>query len=185
VDGNIGYWSTVCSIWSAWVAGLTADAQAAIAVLQQRIDSYLQAGGRVGLPHFQALLAEVQLAAGNHERALEALAAAQRHIDATGERYYEPELQWLNARVLAAGDAPDAAAATAAYVRAIDSAHRQSAKLLELRAATGLAIHQRRSGEGPTTLALVASLCEWFAGEPEVSDVRRARALLETEASGR
>jgi class 3 adenylate cyclase/tetratricopeptide (TPR) repeat protein/energy-coupling factor transporter ATP-binding protein EcfA2 len=182
VDGNIGYWSTVCSIWSAWVAGLTADAQAAIAVLQQHIDGYLKAGGRVGLPHFQALLAEVQLAAGNHGRALEALAAAQRHIDATGERYYEPELQWLTARVLAAGDARDVAAATAAYERAINSAHGQNAKLLELRSATGLAIHQRRSGEPPTTLALVESLCEWFADEPEVLDVRRARALLKTEA---
>ena len=72
----------------------------------------------------------------------------------------------------------------AAYERAIGSARRQNARLLELRAATGLVIHERRSGGEPTALALVASLCEWFAEEPEVAeDVKRANALLAEEAA--
>jgi len=183
VERNIGYWSTVCSMWAAWAAGLSGDPVAATTLLQQHLDNYLQSGGRVGIPHFQALLAEVQLAAGERERALEALHVGQQHIDLAGERYYEPELQWLTARVLDAGHAPDAGAAAAAYERAIAAARAQSAKLLELRAATGLAIHQRRNGEDPVALALVESLCAWFGSQPDVPDVQRATSLLEGRAT--
>ncbi len=177
VERNIGYWSTVCSMWSAWARGLAGEPEMAT-MLQKYLDAYLEAGGRVGLPHFLALLAQVQGAAGERERALEALAMAQGHIDTAGERYYEPELQWLLARVLMAGQAPDPSAAVAAYERAMDSAHQQGANLLELRAATGLVLLQRSLGETPTALAQVESLCGWFGTQSDLADVVRARALL-------
>jgi hypothetical protein len=64
-------------------------------------------------------------------------------------------------------------------------ARRQHARLLELRAATGLAIRERRSGVEPSALARVASLCEYFADEPEApQDVARANALLAQEQAG-
>jgi class 3 adenylate cyclase len=178
VDGNIGYWSTVCAIWAAWVEGLSGDARAAGARLEQHIERYLRSGGRVGLPHFQALLAEVELAGGRRARALEALATAQQHIDVAGERFYEPEVQWLTARMLGAGEEPEPDAAQAAYARAIEAARTQNATLLELRAATGLAIQQRRAGAAETALPLVALLCARLADEPDVPDVNRANALL-------
>jgi class 3 adenylate cyclase/tetratricopeptide (TPR) repeat protein len=183
VERNIGYWSTVCSLWSAWMQGLTGDLQTGTELLQKHLDAYLGSGGRVGLPHFQALHAELHLAAGDGHRALDALHAGQAHIDATGERYYEPDIQWLSARAFMTGEAPDPSAATAAYERAMDAANKQNAKLLELRAATGLLLHQRKIGAAPTAAALVESLCRWFAPGSEVRDVVRARALVGDEAT--
>jgi class 3 adenylate cyclase/tetratricopeptide (TPR) repeat protein len=185
VERNIGYWSTVCSLWSAWRQGHGGELQTGTALLRKHLDAYLDSGGRVGLPHFQALLAELHLAAGDRRRALDALRVGQEHIDSVGERFYEPELQWLMARVLMSGDSPDPAAATATYERALQAATAQQAKLLELRAATGLLLHQRRIGDAPTATARVESLCHWFAPDSEVPDVLRAKTLLVEEAKRR
>ena len=178
-DTGYGYWSTVCLIWSAWVAGLAGDAQRQAIVLRGHLDRYLEDGARVGIPHFLALLAEVQLAAGEQAQALESLTSAQQHIDLAGERYYEPELQWLMGRVLESGTGDGAQLAAArAYKRSIREAGKQNAKLIELRAATGLAIHQSRNGEDPAALTLVGRLCDWFGEESRLADVERARKLL-------
>jgi hypothetical protein len=84
-----------------------------------------------------------------------------------------------------AGCSPDPDGATAAYERAVSAAREQNAKLLELRAAAQLAMHQRRVGETCTALERVASLCDWFAPTPDLPDVARARALLEPESPKR
>ena len=184
-ERNIGYWSTVCKIWTAWTRGLQGDAESQVPVLERLISGYAESGGRVATPHFRALLAEVQLAAGERDRALISVAAGQRHIDASGERLYEPELQWLTGRALIAGPEPDTAAATAACARAVSSAREQEARLLELRAATGLALHQRHIGARVTVLESMAGLCEWFGRDSTVPDVIRARAVLSDQGDPR
>jgi tetratricopeptide (TPR) repeat protein len=178
VERNIGYWSDVCSMWWAWAAALNGDPGAHL-LLGKQFANYLDSGGRVGIPHFAGLLAEGELAAGEKARALDAVRSAQEHIDATAERFYEPELQRLTAHVLMASPDPDAAAAGVALERAVSSAREQDANLLELRCAIALARHQRRVGEPGTAVATVASLVDWFGEGSTVPDVARGRALLE------
>ena len=182
VERNIGYWSTVCSLWSAWMQGHAGELNAGIVVLRKHLDAYLGSAGRVGLPHFQALLADLYLLADDRQRALEALRVGQEHIEAAGERYYEPELQWLMGRALIAKPAPDPVGAAAAYERAAQAANRQDAKLLQLRALTALAKLQRRVEADCPALAQVESLCRWFSPDSEVPDVVAARALISDAA---
>ena len=182
---NIGYWSTVCKMWTAWTRGLQGEAESQVPVLERLIAAYEDSGARVATPHFRALLAEIELAAGLRDRALASVAAGQRHIDASRERLYEPELQWLTGRLLIAGPEPDTPAATAAFERAVASARDQEARLLELRAATGLALHQRRIGAPVTALETIAGLCEWFGQASKVPDVIRARAVMQDQADSR
>jgi predicted ATPase len=178
VEHNIGYWSDVCSMWSTWFAAMTRGDPGAHLTLAAQLDHYLGSGGRVGVPHFNALLAEARLAAGEVVLAREAVETAQAHIDTAGERFYEPEVQRLTGRVLMAGADPDPDAAGAAFERAIRSAHDQGARLLELRSAIALARHQRALGEPCAALGVVASLCEWFGEESAIPDVVRGRATL-------
>ena len=185
VEHNIGYWRTVSSLLSGWLQGRAGELHAGSTLVEQSLKAYLASGSRLSLPLFFALLADLRLAAGDQARALDALAAGEQHIAATGERSSESELLSLKGRALMIGDAPDAAGATTAYERAVIAAREQNAKLLEVRAANRLVEHQRRIGETCTGLEQVASACGWFPPTSDLSDIVRARALLAVEATTR
>ena len=183
-DLNIGYWHTVSLLHAGWQQGRAGQLRSSVAVLEEQIDAYLASGSRLSLPHFYILLADLRLAAGDQPQALEALRAGRAHIIETGERFSESELFRFMGRALMTGDAPDPEAATGAYEQAISAAAEQNAKLLELRAVTGLAVHQGRTGEDVTALERVAELCDWFGqGESasELPEIVRARRLLSVQ----
>jgi class 3 adenylate cyclase/tetratricopeptide (TPR) repeat protein len=183
-DLNIGYWHTVSLLHAGWQHGRGGQLNSSIATLEQQLDEYLASGSRLSLPHFYILLADLRLAAGDQPRALEALRAGRAHIIDTGERFSESELFRFMGRALMTGDAPDPDAATAAYEQAIAAAGEQNAKLLELRAVTGLAVHQGRTGGEGTALERVGELCDWFGrvgSRSELPDIVRARRLLSVQ----
>ena len=180
-DLSIAYWRIVAEMLAAWQRGRAGELAPAIAELEQGLDDYLASGSRLSLPHFYILLADLRRAAGRPGSALDALKAGEEHVAATREGFSESELYRFKGRLLMAGDAPDPAAATAAFERAIVAAHGREARLLELRAATQLAVHQRRIGDTVTALQRVAALCEWFGPTSEVADVVRARRLIAVE----
>jgi len=177
-ERNIGYWRTVCSLWSAWLQGRSGQLELGIARLQEELVAYFAAGSRLAVPHFYILLADLRLAVGDRRRALDALRSAQEHVEATGERFSESDLHMFRGRALMSGAEPDATAATAAFERAVEVAREQNAALLELRAATYLASHQLQVREPPTALARVETLCRWFGPDSRIPDVLRARALV-------
>ena len=184
VERNIGYWSNVCSMWSAWLQTVDGQSEEGTALLERHLDAYRASGGRIGIASFNCLLAAVYLGAGTRRPALELLRAGQEHIDATGERWFEPEVQWLTARALMTGEAPDRAAAGAAFERAVRAAGDQGARLWELRAAIGLAVLEREYDAAPMARARLHSLCRWFGADSQLPEVRKARALLSGEPAG-
>ena len=185
VDHNIGYWRTVSSLLSGWLEGRAGELELGTTRLEESLIAYVGSGSRLGLPHFQILLADLRLAAGDRRGALEVLRAGEEYIEETGERFSESELFRFKGRVLMEGHFPDPDGATAAYESAIRAARDQNAKLLELRAATRLAGHQRRVGERCTALDRVVALCAWFDPSLELPDVVRARTLVASEPTAR
>jgi class 3 adenylate cyclase/predicted ATPase len=185
VDHDIGYWRTFSALLSGWLHGRAGELELGTTRLEESLDAYLASGSRLGLPTFYILLADLRLAAGDWRRALDVLRAGEEFIEETGERFSESELFRFKGRALMAGDSPDPHGATAAYERAVGAAREQNAKLLELRAATRLAAHQRRLGEDCTALDQLVALCDWFAPESELPDVVRARTLVATEPMAR
>ncbi len=183
VDANIEYWRALSSVLQAWEQGRDGDLAGGIVRLEESLARYLRSGARLGVSHFYIYLANLRSAAGDRAGALEALGHAEHHIQTTGEALAESELYRLKGRVLMAGDDPDASAATAAYEQSVAAARRQNARLLELSAASRLAVHQLKIGQPPTLLARVAELDEWFAPGCGVADVVRARRLLAAESA--
>jgi predicted ATPase len=178
VDHNLGYWRTLSSLLSGWRRGRAGELAAGTALLEESLEAYLASGSRLALPHFRVLLADLRLAAGDRAGALDVLRGGEEYIEETGERFSESELHRFKGRVLMAGDSPDPDGAAAAYRRAVAAAREQNAKMLELRAATRLAAHERRTVARGTALQDLAVLCDWFPAGSELPDVARARALV-------
>jgi class 3 adenylate cyclase/tetratricopeptide (TPR) repeat protein len=181
VDHDIGYWRTVSSLLGGWLRGRAGDLERGITLVEASLDAYLTMGSRLSLPHFQILLADLRLAAGDREGALDLLRSGEEHIEQTGERFSESELFRFKGRALMTGEHPDRRGATVAYERAVIAAREQNAKLLELRATTRLAAHQKAVGEPVTALRDLAVLCDWFDRSADLPDVARARLLLGAE----
>jgi len=178
VERNLPYWAHFAELHAGWLRGRSGDLDAGIAALESGIAEYLDTGARLGLASFRVLLADLLLQAGDRDRALAELAAGEAFIAETGERFNEPVLWIAKGRTLLAGDAPDAAGAAVAYTAAIESAHRQGARLLGLRAAGHLAEQQWAQGEPLTRIDALADLCAWFPADSALPDVRSARGVL-------
>jgi class 3 adenylate cyclase/tetratricopeptide (TPR) repeat protein len=185
VERNLPYWAHLSELNAGWLRGRSGDLDGGIAALESGIAEYLDTGARLGLASFRVLLADLLLQAGDRDRALAELAAGEAFITETGERFNEPVLFIAKGRTLLAGHAPDAAGAAVAYSAAIESAHRQGARLLELRAAGHLTEQQWTRGEPLTSIDALAELCAWFPADSALSDVRSARGVLARVWGGR
>ena len=79
---------------------------------------------------------------------------------------------------------PDAPEAETCFRQALDSARRQQAKSLELRAATSLA-RLWQQGKRAEARALLAPIYGWFTEGFDTADLKDAKALLEALEDGR
>jgi tetratricopeptide (TPR) repeat protein len=185
IDHDIGYWRAVSSLLAGWLRGRAGDLALGTARVEQSLDAYLRSGSRLGLPHLYVLLADLRLAADDRPGALDVLSAGEEYMEETGERFSASELFRFKGRALMAGDSPDPQGATVAYEAGVRAAREQNAKLLELRAATRLAEHQRAIGEPCSAIDRVVALCDWFGSASELADVVRARNLVASEIMAR
>jgi adenylate cyclase len=114
----------------------------------------------------------------------EALATARR----TGDRSPEPELYRLKGELtlepLESG-VPSRQVepeAEACFLKAIETARQQGAKLFELRAVMSLGRLRMRQGRQMEARSELAEIYGWFTEGFDTPDLQEARALLETLA---
>jgi predicted ATPase len=169
-------WATVPQGWALtrqeqWAAGM--------AKLREGTEAALATGSELWRPYFLALRAETAGAAGYPEDGRNLLAEAQEVMARTDERFYEAELSRLTG-VLHLAHSPAARAEAEAQMRhALDVAHRQQAKALELRAALSLSRLWQQQGKREAARALLAPVYGWFTEGFDTADLQEAKALLE------
>jgi predicted ATPase len=149
-----------------------------IAEIDQALKAYRASGAAIRLPYFISLLAEAHIRAGASERALEALNEALDVIEETGERRWEAEINRLKAEQLLTLSPGDTAGAQQCLERALEVAREQSAKSLELRAATSLARLWGENKKRDEARDLLAPIYGWFTEGFDTSDLMNAKALL-------
>jgi predicted ATPase len=101
----------------------------------------------------------------------------------TGACWMDAELHRKKGELLLACTGTDAALAEQEFRHALDTAREQSAKLLELRAATSLARFWSVRGRHAAAQALLRPIYAWFNEGTDVPDLREARVLLGEQAS--
>jgi len=142
------------------------------------IDEARRSGVGFMLPMMDSWLAEVHAKTGENERALAIVERALTDIgDVTG-RSWEAELHRQRAQILLTLYPSKVIEAESHLKKSIEVAQGQSAKSLELRAATNLAELWRAQGRPDEARALLEPICRWFNEGAETADLKRARGAL-------
>src|SRR5262249_43614319 len=90
----------------------------------------------------------------------------------------EGELYRVQGELLLRQRMPDAPEAETCFRQTLDSARRQQAKSLELRAATSLARLWQQQGKRAEARALLAPIYGWFTEGFDTADLKDAKTLL-------
>jgi predicted ATPase len=159
------------------------DAAAGVHHIQQGLAVHRDMGIEMGQPYYLALLAEALAQAAQPEAGLTALAEALTRVARTEERWWEAELSRLTGALQLQLPNPDVPQAEAYFQRALDVAHRQQAKALELRAAVSLSQLWQRQGKGEEARQVLAEVYGWFTEGFDTPDLREAKALLQEVSS--
>jgi predicted ATPase len=107
-------------------------------------------------------------------------------VETSATRWAESEVHRLNGELLRAstGYPTNGSECERCFQRALDVARGQSAKLLELRAASSLARQWRDAGRNEAARGVLAPAYESFAEGFETPDLKAAKALLEELGRG-
>jgi len=140
-------------------------------------------GAEMAVPTFQVLLGEIYQTAGKPTKALAAvedgLAIAARNNDC----HYDAELYRPKGELLLKKSGPNSInnsnEAEACFRLAIDIARKQKARMLELRAANGLARLWQTPGKKREAYQALAKVYRWFTEGSDTPDLKEARSLLD------
>jgi class 3 adenylate cyclase/DNA-binding winged helix-turn-helix (wHTH) protein/tetratricopeptide (TPR) repeat protein len=170
-----------------WALAYQGAVERGMVQLQQGIDSWLNRAAELGKTQILARLAEVHALAKQTAEALRVLDEALATVQRNGEHHYEAELYRLKGAVLLqsegqrsgpAGCRPSLSEVEACFRHALDIAHQQQTKSLELRAAMSLARLWQTQGHRVEAYQLLIECYNWFTEGFDTVDLQEAKALL-------
>jgi predicted ATPase len=135
-------------------------------------------GGLLGRPRSFGGLADAFAKIGEPEKAFGALAEATAIAEKTGEGFWQAELHRLRGELLLKHDGKEDDAESC-FEQALEVARNQSAKSLELRAATSLARLWQDQGKPQEAQQLLVPIYDWFTEGFDTADLKQAKALLD------
>jgi predicted ATPase len=170
-------------IWG-WVLAEEGQVARGLAEIRRGLDEWRATDSAWLWPTYLALLAEALIKANQIEEAFGATDEALETVKGTSEGLYESELHRLRGTILLQlSQQQNEARAEREYLQALEIARNQSAKSLELRAATSLGRLWRDQGKHTEACELLAPVYGWFTEGFDTLDLREAKALLDALAS--
>ncbi len=150
------------------------------------------------LGQLSVLLAETYGKAGEIEEGLNLLAKSLAEMYKSGEHWWEAGLYWTKGELLLAqegknqkrfprcgvptgtkGKSGNESEAEECFRQAMNVAHRQGAKSLELRAAVSLSRLWQQQGKREEAQQMLAEIYGWFTEGLDTTELQEAKALLE------
>jgi predicted ATPase/class 3 adenylate cyclase len=189
-------WLAMAMMFHGWALVMQGQCTEGLTELEQALANTRAQGADTQLPHYFGLLAEAHLRAGRREDALSALAEALAGVSKSENRFYEAELYRLKGILTiqtgVLGPSPQVTEthpprssthaeteAEKCFQRAIDTARRQGAKSLELRAKVSLARLLVNKGRRDEARTMLAEIYNWFTEGFDTADLKDAKALLD------
>jgi DNA-binding winged helix-turn-helix (wHTH) protein/tetratricopeptide (TPR) repeat protein len=180
-------WVARAMMLRGWALGEQGHRADGLASIQQGMAIWRASGQELAQPFWLALLAEQHGKACQFEEGLRLLSEALALAHRRELRLWEPELHRLQGELLlqrALTKRNTRTAQTTGDVetclrQALNTARRQQAKSLELRATMSLSRLWQRQGKRDKARELLAPVNSWFTEGFETADLQEARALLE------
>jgi predicted ATPase len=161
------------------VSALTGNASDAIQMICAGMTEFRSTGATYFVPLYLSHLSRAYAELGRFNEAQTCTNEAIKALEATAERWWEPEIHRVAGEIALKSVDRDAAKAEAYFKRAFAIARQQQAKSWELRAATSLARLWRDQGEPQQAHELLAPVYGWFTEGFDTGDLKEARALLD------
>jgi len=161
-----------------WATAAGGESEPGIAQIREGLAAWQSTGTGMRRPYFLALLADALLRTDRFEEGLNVIAEAEALVERSGETRWHAETVRLRGALMSrAGAAIGDIEAT--YQRALEIAHGQEARLLELRAATSLGQLWHVQGKASEARELLSPLYAWFTEGFDMPDLMDAKALLD------
>ncbi|MGH7821678.1 MAG: tetratricopeptide repeat protein [Candidatus Binatia bacterium] len=162
-----------------WALAMQGDETQGVAEIRDGLGSRRGAGGQIEMLRALCMLADIHVRAGRAEDGREVFARAVEMARDTDQRCYDPELRRLEGELVLSSALDDGAAAEACFREAVAIARSQSAKSLELRAATSLARLLEREGRVQEARSMLRNIYSWFTEGFDTADLKDAKRLLD------
>jgi predicted ATPase/class 3 adenylate cyclase len=185
VEQNFPVWLAYGTLLRGWALAAQEPTETIIAQMRRSMAAWRATGAEASWPLMLAVLAEAHGSLGQYEQGLEMLTEALAVAHKNNERYYEAELYRLKGTLTLKQSSVQRLGssvqkeAEAYFLKAIEIAHRQQAKSLELRAVTSLACLWQQQGRAAEARQMLAEIYAWFTEGFDTADLRAARALLD------
>jgi predicted ATPase len=178
-EHGLPLWTAIATIMHGWALSEREQSAQGIAQVREGLSALERAGDRLFRLYYVTLLAEALARAGQRDEALAAIEAAIEGCRKAAVPYWDSELQRLRGELLLAKVRSEAVPVETCFRQAIEIAQAQSAKSLELRAATSLARLWRDKGKRSQAHNLLAPVYGWFTEGLDTADLKDAKALLD------
>jgi predicted ATPase/class 3 adenylate cyclase len=175
-------WAALGTTLRGWALTMQGQDEEGVTQTCQGIAALRATGAALFVPYLCTVLAEVRAHLGHIQDGLQALAEAHTLVEQHDERYWEAEVSRLCGVLLLQQAGTSPAEAEAWLQRALGIACRQEARALELRAAMSLSHLWQQQGKRAKAHALLAPIYGCFTEGFDTTDLREARALLDTLA---
>jgi predicted ATPase len=170
-------WKAVGIMGRGCLNALIGNSREAIPMIVEGLTAYRSTGSRLWIAETLTYLAKAQLDAGPHDDALHSTDEALSIIETTKEMWYQAEVHRMAGEIAVRSRKPHIAEEH--FERALATARRQEAKLLELRAATSMARPWRDQDKRQRAHDLLAPIYNWFTEGFDTRDLKEAKTLLE------
>ena len=179
IEQGIPLWAAKATIHRGSALAMQHRSDEGMADLQKGIAAWRATGANGSLPYYYTILAEAYARKGKSKEGMQWLDEAHTLVERTDDHWWEAEVHRLRGVLLLQVSMSPQSEAESWLRRALDVAHRQQAKSLELRAATSLARLWFDQGRHAEARDLLAPVYGWFTEGFDTLDLKEARALLD------
>ncbi|KAF0249250.1 MAG: adenylyl cyclase, partial [bacterium] len=171
-------WLLAGMVVQGWTMVYKGEIETGIAIVEQAVDLWCSSGSELVIPYFMTTLADCYSKASRLSDALTFLTKAFTFTNKNSELWYEAEMYRLKGEFLLAQN-NDTFGAEQAFLKAINLAKNQQAKLLQLRATISLAKLWQKQDKKQDAQERLSEIYRWFTEGFQMADLKEAKLLLE------